>query len=843
MVQLYNETADSRIAPTVLSYNALMYAWDRSRDRKAALRADRLLMQMIDSYRHRVNNQNNNATNTNNLKPDAVSFSTVMSAYAKSSLPKRVHRCEELFGLMDELGVRRNVYTFSALQKVYTRSGERDAPERAKKVLNDMIELYKQGDIFAKPNTVNYNDVLNSYSRTPGKKSAQEATAMLERMATPVSEGGYDVEPDRLSYALTIVTCARCPDLTLGAELALANLLKLEDRARLEAEKRKEISSAAPPAVTLDIECFNVVLTALSRSLLPNAPELALRVLEKMEKYANKGEENVRPNIRTWNAVLNTYAKAVTPNNCSRAREAEQIFDRISEQHQREIHDVRPNAFTFAAVLNAYQRSSDPSAAERADAIVRKMEELFDSGVSHTPPDVFHYTIVCSAWAKSGSDLAADRCIQILTHMYERDQKGYPGTRPNVRTYNAVLDCLAKSGQEERAEQLLYYMLSCFKKGDTSAMPDTFSFNCVILAFCRSRKRGSGRRAEAVLDGFLEFEEEFPSVKPDRRSFTNIIAHWCSRSSKELDAPYRAEYLLNRMVSLYKEGRTNLAPNLYAVTSVIDSYSRAKHVDGGRNGERLLKLVRDLGENYNIPDMLVTTAVMNSVLFAWANSGDENAGYRAMAHLEDMEMQYKIGRLELQPDTKSYGYVLSAWTKSSSPDKARRALQVLRRMEQQQNDGDKAVKVDEHAYSLVINTCAFCNAGLEAQREAFDIAVSLFDQMLSSSDRKPSSLAYGWFLQACGRLKVSETAKAAAIEKAFTQCCKDGLVNDFVLQNLKRAAEGELFASLLRQLNIPTEKKSKVTLNQMPLAWKRNCKKKRKRLQGKHRLKNSTSEP
>ena len=823
MVRMHAETADPRIGPSVVSYNALLNSWSRSDDRDAAKMADRILMQMVDAFRG----------GNDSLKPDAVTFSTVIRAYGKLHRkalgPAAVKRSEELFELMEELGVVRNAYVYSALQNVYARSGESDAPERTKRILDRMLELYANGDALAKPNTFNFNDVLNAYSRTPSKRNAERATELLGKMERSVDDGGCDVQPDRLSYAVTILACARCADGTVAARSAESVLEKLEARALVEAQKRKEVSSAAPPAVTLDLECFNVVLTAISRSRQPDAPERALKIIERMEQHADDGEECVRPNIRSWNALLNTIAKA-RGKETNWALVAEQVLERVSKCYREGHRSAQPNAYTFAAVLNAYQRSSDPNAAQRADEIVREMEKLYDAGSSQTSPDVFHYTIVCNAWANSGSRLAPDRCLQIMGHMFARDQAGYPNVKPNSRTYNAVLECLSRSGEVDRAEELLYHMLSRFQKGDDRAMPDAFSFNSVIRALTspKCKARGSGKRAEAILDRFLEFQEENPSVKPDARSFKQIISHWYSRSNNELDAPYRAEYILNRMVSLFKSGHKHLAPSLFSIKTVMESYARAKHRDAGRNAERLLKLIRDLDKKYDTPDMAVTTAVMNSVLLAWANSGDENAGSRAESHLDAMETNYSSGRTALKPNAKSYGYVISAWSKSNSPEKARRAFSVLRRMEVQQAEGNELVKVDAHAYSLAINACAFQNSDVDAESNAFQIAVSLFDRMLESTELSPSSLTFGWFIQACGRLRVDNCARDSAIEKAFTACCEKGLVNDFVLQRLKGASTDALFATLVSpgRKNCRV-KKRRVSIDLLPSAWKRNCQLKR----------------
>lgn len=147
--------------------------------------------------------------------------------------------------------------------------------------------------------------VLNALSKKPSRANAIKADAILQQMELPVNDGGFDVEPDRLSYALTILTCARCSDISLGVRRAEANLEKMEARARLEAQKRTEVSSAAPPNVSLDVECFNVVLTALSRCRQRDAPDRAFRIIQRMEKYAETSDESIHPNIRSWNGTLN----------------------------------------------------------------------------------------------------------------------------------------------------------------------------------------------------------------------------------------------------------------------------------------------------------------------------------------------------------------------------------------------------------------------------------------------------------------------------------------------------------------------------------------------------------
>jgi pentatricopeptide repeat protein len=814
MVTMYEQTEDPQIMPSSISYNTLMNAWGKTMDPSAPEMVEKVLQQMI-------------AWNAEDMKPDALTFSTMMDAYSRSKDKDCTQRAEELFQMMDTLRVKRNVFTFSALQNVYARSGRSDAPEKSMEVLQRMLDLFASGDVFAKPNCVNYNTVLNAYSRTQSKESAYQADQMLQKMELPVVDGGFDIEPDRLSYALTILACARCPDEIYGARISEKNLAKMEARAQTEADKRAEVSSAAPPAVTLDIECFNVVLTAISKSRQEDAVARTMAIVTRMDEHVQTGHDHIRPNIRSWNAVLNSLSRSSRDANST--TKAEQILTHIFDMYKGGMSSVKPDAFSYAAVLSAYQRSDDPSAAQRADDLITRMEELHETGDLATPPDVYHYTIVCATWAKSRQREGPNRVVQILAHMKDRHAAGFPDVKPNVRTYNAVLDCLSRSKEDEKAEQVLYHMLALSKNGDKDSRPDSFSFNAVINAFTRSRQKDAGRRAESVLDRFLEHSEEFPKVRLDARSFIHIVSYYGRMGKDMLDAPYRAEYVLNRMIALFKSGHEEVAPNVFAFTTVMDSYSHHKHPDAGVCAERLMRQMEKLKANYNANKLEINTGVMNCVLLAWASCGDENAGQRAQTHLENMERQYhQAGRTELRPNEKTYGLVLNAWSKSGNFDKAQRALDILEHMKEEHKKGALNVGPSEHAYSLVINACAFTNSGLDSEAHAFKIAIRVMKELIASAELEPSSLTYGWFFQACGRLRVPDHLKDPSIEVAFLRCCERGLMNDFVLNRLKGAATETLFRKLMGPVasEIPKYDQSKEKLKQrllvqhLPREWK-----------------------
>jgi len=279
-------------------------------------------------------------------------------------------------------------------------------------------------------------------------------------------------------------------------------------------------------------------------------------------------------------------------------------------------------------------------------------------------------------------------------------------------------------------------------------------------------------------------------------------------------------------VTLYESGNKELVPTVFAFTSVMEAYAYSKHPDAGVTAERLLKCMREMKAKHDLPNFEISRPVMNCVMHAWSTCGDEDAGLRAEVILASLERGYASGNKELRPDARSYGLALNAWSRSSTFGKAGRSLDILRRMQKQLQDGNDSVEPNEHAYSLVINSCAFSNGSDEEQKEAFEIATTVFDELLESDDIEPSSLAIGWFMQACGRLQKADAAlRQERLMTAFTLCCEKGLVNDFVLVRFRTAATDAMYRKAMSPLSLPESKDEtfpRVSVSQLPKEWTRN---------------------
>lgn len=150
-----------------------------------------------------------------------------------------------------------------------------------------------------------------SLSKHPSPSNAIKANSILRKMELSVDEGGFDANPNTMSYALAILTCGRCSDSALGARYAEALLEQMEKRALSEANLRSTVSRIAPAFVSLEAESFNVVLTAISQSRQRDAPERAMKIVQRMEQYFEMGNESVRPTTRSWNGAYTNHREYI----------------------------------------------------------------------------------------------------------------------------------------------------------------------------------------------------------------------------------------------------------------------------------------------------------------------------------------------------------------------------------------------------------------------------------------------------------------------------------------------------------------------------------------------------
>ena len=426
---------------------------------------------------------------------------------------------------------------------------------------------------------VTYNSVINAHAtnkRRNGQsqtEGAERALELLEEMKSlPPTDGNAAaaVRPDAITYGSVIKCLTRAGGLA-NAEQAEALLTELE---ALYDDQSTDKSSSA------------------------------------------EGRERLAPNTIIYNSVLDAYASIRGGGGIDRA---EALLDVMEERRAQGYADgaVSPDAFTFSSLIKAWtsaasassgknkknknyeekkEGSSDdrraPSAAERAQQLLERMEELHRGGDDGVRPNAVVYNSVIAAWAKSGEAGAAERAEELLARMQQLAQNsgGDDSVRADTISFNSAIDAWAKSeeyGSAERAEALLDSMERQHAAGDDRVRPDVRSFNACINAWAHTGGPGAGLRAEQLLDRLEALHDETTSgdgesgdeaLRPTRITYATVI-HAHARSFKK-GCGEAAEAILDHMEELYEGDGGAVAeearPNPVAFNAVLKAWQNSE---------------------------------------------------------------------------------------------------------------------------------------------------------------------------------------------------------------------------------------------------------------------------
>lgn len=81
----------------------------------------------------------------------------------------------------------------------------------------------------------------------------------------------------------------------------------------------------------------------------------------------------------------------------------------VIKLYEEGLDDARPNANVFHTALQAWAASRDPALADRSEALLRRMEELVESGIGNVQPTATMQAFIVNAYTKLGRNAKAAR--------------------------------------------------------------------------------------------------------------------------------------------------------------------------------------------------------------------------------------------------------------------------------------------------------------------------------------------------------------------------------------------------------------------------------------------------
>lgn len=448
--------------------------------------------------------------------------------------------------------------------------------------------------------------------------AAPVAEQMLQRISALHEEGYYDVSPDIVSYNSVLKAWKEGNN----PEKALEYLQQMLEKGRTK----------------VDVISFNTVILTFAKH---GNHDVARSMIQQMEDR----EDLPDPDILTYNALLYSLAQSKDSGTTEEAEEL--LYDLIDGKHE----PVQVDTASFNTVIHAWAQVAskyNPSAANSAQLLLNRMEQLAEKDRPSLKPDVYTYTTVIQAWARCEQSLKAEKMFETMASK---------GLTPNRYTYTAVMSALAKTGMPEKAEHLLEKMLKGYQKGNESLKPDTVTFSCVMDGWARIShvdKPYAADRALALLEKMKALDGL--GMGPNARTYTSVLS--AVAKSGTWDACERARAILQDMeYEAHDNGLKKLQPSTIHYNAVLHAYARSPRADKALKASGFLKYMSEHPNRNCRPDSIS----FNSVLMACANAfGNEELKARSYLIAKDMFRRTIHGEDYVRPSSTTFVHFCKA---------------------------------------------------------------------------------------------------------------------------------------------------------------------------------------
>lgn len=522
-------------------YNILLDSWAcealfRNNNAMASQRAREILVLLQETYETEASASSDHDENCI-IQPNAESFSVVFHVVNKVEGPTIARRVlawmEHLYQKGKNVSAQPLKKHYIMLLDAYANSRDDNSGQLAEGFIRHM-----KATGLVQPDTLCYNIAIKAWLKARrGRESAEHAQQLLEEMEAPrdiityssviAAWGGSGMRSHAVDRAEKLLQDIQdSPDLqpnTVLLNSVMSTWVKSRtpqatQRTQELLEQMERTNSTYPP----DLISYNTHIHALSlHAKRPGYAQRANDLLLQLEKKYKKGQLSFRPNLFTYNLVIDAWSRA---GDYDAAWSAVRVLRSLISSDQ----TPDPDTFSFNQVFSALSKSTKPGAAALAEKLLGYMEDAYKLKMHpNAKPDVIGYTSVIVTLTRSREPDAAERAERILTRMKERYQAGESYMKPNRACFNALIDCWAKSGRgtfaARKAEALLREMEELCALGDQAVSPNIVTYNAVLNSWAKSGTRCCGNQAEKYLDRMWKlYHDGDGAIAPNEFSYNTV---------------------------------------------------------------------------------------------------------------------------------------------------------------------------------------------------------------------------------------------------------------------------------------------------------------------------------
>mmetsp|Transcript_12102 Transcript_12102/g.22648 ORF Transcript_12102/g.22648 Transcript_12102/m.22648 type:complete len:897 (+) Transcript_12102:266-2956(+) len=512
------------------------------------------------------------------------------------------------------------------------------------------------------PDVLTYSACLNAYSKYTGKEVgkplAERAEDILRRMIKRYdSTGNLQFRPNQYTFGTVIGMFAKrnTANAAKDADRILQMLISLaEKEAKTNVSTYEEDAEDSEKySIQPGVGHFVSVLLAYKNQTSAAGVKRIEELLVQMEQLFIAGNDQVKPNYQCFVIYLDALAKANNP------EKAEMVLSRIEELCS-EDKSFDLNNYGYNLVIDAWARSSKSGRAKRAEAIIKRMNDISsETGNKSLLPDKHTYTCLMNVLITDREQGFEDKCAEILSMMEAGDER----IKPDNVTYSSMIKAYAYANKPEQAEVLLRTME---KQG---VSPPQFCYNGVINAYGKNNNPGSARKAILILE-----QMEKNGVNPDIMSYAICID--ALGRSDEANRVQRAEEMFSRCIQRSTESHQKSNKVSLPIFSALQSvYIRS---DDHEKVQKTLKVIKVMEEN-GIKPTLTSYKHVLSACSRVPRHASEQIKQKAV-EIAARILEFLRNSNDLNPDSQTYNSLLWVCSLVSDPKEKYETINAVFKM-------------------------------------------------------------------------------------------------------------------------------------------------------------------
>ena len=446
-------------------YNILLKAWSRCREKGSAERCEDILLRMQNMHLNGINDY---------VKPNVESYNHVIKAIVQHGNRRTaVEKAENLVSqMLQDDTVSPNRRSFNLLLYAVSNSSQKNAGERAESILHTMKREYDngQGNVFAKVDTNTYNQVMGAWVRCRQPGFEAKIQALFDEIVSAPKEMSLRPDTDTFNALLGGYLKSKQPD----------SLTRIEETLQVMHKDFEAGNDAAKP----DHVTMNTLTTAYVKH--GKADEETISLLMDI-RSSMREKYGLEPDTVSQNMLIDRWCK-MAPTVPNAPEKAMDLLEAMEQRFKDGDDNAKPDAYTYSSIIDCFTKSGRPDAAEEAEELLHRMEDLFRHH-DGDPVVTEVYNSLMNAWACSDSEFATDRVQALLQAMEENPTEDPCIPKPDRISYNTILKAIAKQSStldEARSAEDILNSMDELGRQSKEYMPDSYSFTSAILAFGRS---------------------------------------------------------------------------------------------------------------------------------------------------------------------------------------------------------------------------------------------------------------------------------------------------------------------------------------------------------------------